>query len=111
MIACLMSFVLFSCGKSDNYTTPAEADVYKVNILATQFDPATTTMQVGYKIRWTNTDAVSHSIVSDDGTSFNSGSIPPGSSFTFTPATTGTFAYHCGDHPAVTGIVYVVAKQ
>jgi hypothetical protein len=60
LFAGIMSVMMFSCSKSDAYMAPGGGDtsnVYKVNILATQFDPATTTMQVGYKITWTNMDS------------------------------------------------------
>jgi plastocyanin len=108
LFAGLMSVMLFSCSKSNDM--PAVQDVFKVNILANQFDPGVTTMEVGYKIKWTNMDNQDHSVISDDGTSFNSGTIAPGASFTYTSVTTGTYPYHCGVHPGVTGIVYVVAK-
>jgi plastocyanin len=65
---------------------------------------------VDLKVTWTNNDTEVHSIVSDDGISFNSGNMPAGSSFSFTPTATGTFAYHCGVHPGVQGSLYVVNK-
>ncbi len=112
ILAGIMSLVMYSCSKSDVYTPSGGGDdnTYKVNILATQFDPANTTMLVGGKVIWTNTDAQVHSIVSDDGISFNSGNISTGGTFNFTPTVNGTYAYHCGVHPTVTGNLYVVNK-
>src|ERR1700712_4243720 len=101
----IMLFMIFSCSKSDSYMAPPAGDtssVQKVNIQATQFNPATVTITVGATITWTNTDTDVHSIVTDDGTSFNSGNIAPGASVSFTPATNGTYNYHCGVHPTVT---------
>jgi len=110
MLVGIMSVVMLSCSKSDP-TPPGNGDnTYKVNILATQFDPANTTMLVGGTVSWPNIDTQDHSIVSDDGTSFNSGTIPAGAVFSFTPTVNGTYAYHCGIHPTVTGNLYVVSK-
>jgi plastocyanin len=105
----IMSVMMFSCSKSDVDNPPAQ-DLYKVNILATQFDPATITMLPGEKITWTNTDGQVHSIVSDDATSFNSGDISAGGSFNFTPTVTGTYPYHCGQHPGVQGTLNVFTR-
>ena len=55
-------------------------------------------------------DTDTHSVVSDDATSFSSGNISTGGSFSFTPAAPGTFAYHCGIHAAVKRIIYVVNR-
>lgn len=103
---------MFSCSKSDVYNPPANNDTaaYKVNILANQFSPSAINMLPGAKITWTNADTETHSIVSDDATSFNSGNIAPGGSFSFTPSATGTYAYHCGVHPGVQGTIYVVTR-
>lgn len=103
---------MHSCKKSDAYN-PVVADTtadHKISIQATQFSPASLTMLMGTKVTWTNADADIHSVVSDDAVSFNSGNINPGATFSFTPATTGTYAYHCGIHPAVKGVLYVVNR-
>ena len=112
LLAGFVSFTLFSCSKSDNYVAPAVTDTagHKVNIRSMQFDPNTITLMPGARITWTNTDSVAHSVVSDDGISFNSNSISAGGTYTFTPSSLGTYAYHCGIHPAVKGIIYVVTR-
>lgn len=107
----IICVAVFGCSKSDTYNNSTDpGTLYKVSILSTQFDPASITMLVNYKLTWTNMDTDAHSIVSDDGLSFNSGPIPAGAAFSFTPSVTGTFAYHCGIHPAVQGTVNVVNK-
>lgn len=112
LLAGFMSVAMFSCSKSDDYVAPAATDTaaHKVNILSAQFDPNTVTMLPGTRIIWTNTDTTAHSVVSDDGISFNSGGINAGGTYTFTPATPGTYAYHCGIHPSVKGTIYVVTR-
>lgn len=109
----IMSVALYSCSKSNDYTPPAIGDsssVHKVNIQATQFNPANVTMVLGSTITWTNVDTDVHSIVSDDGTSYNSGNIAAGASVSLTPGANGTYNYHCGIHPTVTGVFYVVTR-
>jgi plastocyanin len=48
---------------------------------------------------WKNSSSVPHTITSDDGTTFDSGSIPPGGTFRFRFTMSGTFPYHCNYHP------------
>lgn len=114
ILAGITCVTIYSCGKSDVYKAPDNpvdtSSVYKVNVTATQFDPSGLTMLVGSKVTWTNMDTSMHSVVSDDGTSFNSGNLSAGSAFSFTPATTGMYNYHCGVHPAVKGVLYVVTR-
>lgn len=55
-------------------------------------------------------DTQPHSVVSDDGISFNSSNINAGGTFSFTPTTTGIYEYHCGLHPTVKGTIYVVIR-
>ena len=109
MTVCLSAFIS-SCSKTDDYTPPADDSTYKISIEATQFNPANLTMMQGLKVTWTNTDSQPHSVVSDDGISFNSGSLNTGESISFTPSVTGTFPYHCGIHPTVTGTLSVVTR-
>src|SRR4051794_29291723 len=66
------------------------------------YDPDTVTVAAGTTVTWTNTGAVVHAITSDDGSSFDSGSVDPRATFTFTAETPGTFAYHCMFHPWMT---------
>jgi plastocyanin len=114
ILAGTMSVMIYSCSKTDAYNPPGSgvdtSSVHKINIQASLFDPASLSMQLGTKVTWTNMDTVSHSIVADDGISFNSGNISAGGSFSFTPAASGIYDYHCGLHPTVKGTVYVVNK-
>lgn len=71
------------------------------------YDPNTVTVSVGTTATWTNTGAVAHTVTSDDGASFDSGSLDPQATFSFTAATPGTFTYHCTFHPWMTGTLSV----
>lgn len=107
----LMSLMLYSCSKSDATGNGGNTNTdHKVNIRATLFEPASITMLPTAKITWTNMDTQPHSVVSDDGISFNSGNLNAGGSFSFTPTTTGVYAYHCDLHPTVKGTIYVVIR-
>jgi plastocyanin len=73
------------------------------------YDPNTVTVGVGTTVTWTNTGAVAHTVTSDDGASFDSGSLDPQATFSFTSDTPGTFIYHCTFHPWMTGTLTVTA--
>jgi plastocyanin len=59
-------------------------------------------------VTWSNEDSVGHTVTANGG-AFGSGTIAPGTSFTRTFATAGTFAYHCSIHPSMTGTITVTA--
>jgi amicyanin len=75
------------------------------------FSPATLTIKTGTTVTWKNTTAAAHTVTSDDGKSFDSGTSNPITaqtgtfSFTFTKA--GTFAYHCAIHPFMKATIIV----
>jgi len=59
---------------------------------------------------WVNYDDATHRIESDSGL-FESGDILPGESYSFSFNTTGTFGYHDGLFPSLTGVVQVFPPQ
>jgi len=75
------------------------------------FSPASLTIKAGTTVTWKNTTAVSHTVTSDDGKSFDSGAsnpiTPQSGTFSFTFATAGTFAYHCSIHPFMKATIIV----
>jgi plastocyanin len=70
------------------------------------FDPATVTIKAGESVTWTNQDSANHTVVADNG-EFTSGDLAKGATFGFKFDTAGTYAYHCGVHPSMTGTVIV----
>ena len=111
---CLAGMAIFfmnACSKSDTngsgMMTPAAQNV---SIQSTGFQPATVTVVLGTKILWTNMDVADHTVTSDDGTSFNSGTISPNGTYTFTTVALGSYTYHCSLHPALVGTLQVVTK-
>lgn len=75
------------------------------------FSPATLTIKAGTTVTWKNTTSVGHTVTSDDGKSFDSGTTNPiaaqGGTFSFTFTTPGTFAYHCEIHPFMKATIIV----
>jgi plastocyanin len=94
--------------------TMAQNADFTVNIIETSasdpmswgFDTPDLSASAGQTIVWTNTGAQAHTITADDN-SFDSGSIDPGGTFSFSPTTPGTYAYHCTPHPWMKGTLTV----
>jgi plastocyanin len=72
------------------------------------FVPQTVTVTVGSIVTWTNRDTVSHT-VSSNSFVFDSGTLAPKASFTFTFLAPGTYKYHCNFHSFMTGTIVVVS--
>jgi plastocyanin len=73
------------------------------------YDPQDVKVPVGTTITWINTGGASHTVTAEDGTSFDSGSIVPDSTFSLTMRTAGTYPYFCSLHPWMKAMVTVVA--
>ena len=75
------------------------------------FSPASLTIKAGTTVTWKNTTAVAHTVTSDDGTSFDSGTAnlitAQSGTFSFTFSKAGTFAYHCAIHPFMKATIIV----
>jgi plastocyanin len=75
------------------------------------FSPASMTIKAGSTVTWKNMTQVPHTVTSDDGKSFDSGSANPIAAqtgmFSFTFNTPGTFAYHCSIHPYMKATIIV----
>jgi plastocyanin len=123
---------LGACGDDDGgdsvtgpTTPPPDAvQVSTVTIQGMAFDPPSITIPVNNQVEWTNKDltdpasastgtpdtsavATQHAVVSDDGTTFDSGPLDGLATFTYTFLEPGTYAYHCSIHPTMTGTVVV----
>ncbi len=107
--------ISFSCSKSSNaYMNPATTTpggstgpgANEVFIQGLAFVPASINVAAGTTITWTNKDGIAHTVTSSTNL-FNSGSLGPGKSFTFTFAAAGSFGYYCAIHPTMTATVTV----
>lgn len=79
------------------------------------YDPLELTVKVGTTVRWTNQDAIAHTVTSgasdgakgDPNGTFDSGFLNEGDSWTFTFTEVGEFPYFCTPHPWMIGKVTV----
>lgn len=77
------------------------------------FVPVTATVASGNPIRWDNPTPTHHTIthnacVDDSGPcAFDSGTMPPGDTFTLPGLPPGRYFYHCRIHPIMRGVLTV----
>jgi plastocyanin len=74
------------------------------------FDPTPVRIPVGQTITWVNNSDVIIQIVSEDNSTFDSGALAPGESFSFTPTLIGTVYYRDKLHPNVRGVLVAVGQ-
>jgi plastocyanin len=91
---------------SDQSADTAAAAQVAVSIVNFAYDPNPVTVNVGDTITWTNNDGVPHTVTANDG-SFQSGTLQPGQSFSFTFTAPGSIDYHCEFHANMSGQVVV----
>ncbi len=77
-----------------------------ISIVDFSFDPSSKTVQVGQKVKWANNGQAPHTTTSDDGT-WDSGTLQPGDTFSFTFTSAGTYSYFCSIHPSMHGTITV----
>jgi plastocyanin len=96
-----------ACGGSDEPAASADpkaAGGITVAIGDNSFTPSTIKAAVGDTVTFENGGAIAHTVTGDD---FDSGSIAPGESFTFTAEEAGTVRYLCTFHPGMQGTIEV----
>lgn len=71
------------------------------------YDPKEIRVASGTTVTFTNDGVVFHTVTSDGADRLFDLSANPGESVTHTFTEPGTFAYHCGVHPAMKGVVHV----
>ena len=94
--------------------TPAPGSTQEVLITSKSdgsfgFTPTTLENRAGTTVIWKNRSSVPHTVTSDDGTTFDSGTLAVGGTFRFTFKTAGTFSYHCNIHPHMRSVIIVVS--
>jgi plastocyanin/ribosomal protein L30/L7E len=77
----------------------------KISILTNTYSPASVTIDRGAMVTWTNTDSVTHSIVSTNVFNFISLNTAQSISRIFT--VTGTYTYHDNNNSKMTGTIIV----
>jgi plastocyanin len=82
-------------------------DVVQVKMKNILFVPDKITARVGQTIRWTNDDAVEHTVKAESGADFSSDIIEQGKTFEAKVTKAGTIAYMCTIHPSQKGTITV----
>jgi len=77
-----------------------------VRIIDFAFLPSSLSVRVGERVTWINRGMATHTVTANGGL-FNSGSLRPNQSFSFTFVSQGTYAYHCQIHMSMTGTITV----
>lgn len=74
------------------------------------FSPTSMTIKAGTTVTWTNMTQAPHTVTSDDGKSFDSGTsnpVNPQGTYSFKFTTPGTYHYHCQFHPFMKATIIV----
>jgi plastocyanin len=103
------TLLIVSCYKSKSSYNSAPG-TSKITITSSAYSPASLTVVSGSTVMWTNSDNTVHTVTTEDGT-LNSGDIAPGSSYSKTFMSAGTFNYHDAHNTAITGVVVVSASS
>jgi plastocyanin len=83
----------------------AEAREHTIVIEGMQFKPAALTVRRGDRVVWRNKDIVPHTATAAQ--VFDSRTIEPGASWTYTAGKAGTLSYVCTFHPGMKGTLTV----
>jgi plastocyanin len=97
-----------SCYKSStvNQMPAPPAASNSVDIGDDFFNPSSLAVTAGTTVTWTNRGSRGHTVTGDQG-AFDSGTLNPGGTFSFTFKDKGTFNYHCGFHSGMTAKIVV----
>jgi plastocyanin len=99
---------LAACGGSDDEpAAPAAAEATgaaAVQVGDNTFTPAKIEVATGETVSFENSGAIAHTVTGDG---FDSGSMAPGDTFTFTADKAGTVSYVCTFHPGMQGTIEV----
>lgn len=126
ILCAAVSLSLYGCGDNPSATNDnggnnnggtENPSANEVGMSSQSFTPSSIEVEVGTTVTWTNGSSVSHTVTSGtngehDG-KFDSGSIPPSGTFTFTFDEVGTYPYYCIPHlsSGMTGTVTVVESS
>lgn len=102
ILSAMIFLIGFYCSKGGGYSNSGgsggNGNPNGISMINMTFSPASKTVTKGTVVTWTNNDGYSHTVTSNDSTSFNSGIVTAGSTFSYTANVVGTFNYHCMIH-------------
>jgi plastocyanin len=110
--------VLMACGGSSDTTSPPPSNpggggggnpvvTTAVDMKSNAFTPAAIKVAPSATVNFTNSDGYAHNILFDASAITDEAAFSSGTKSIAMPATPGTYAYHCGLHPGMTGTVQV----
>jgi plastocyanin len=105
--ALVVSLVLLVSASRDVLAVDAQVIIIEPgDVISWRYDPATLTVSTGTTVTWVNQGATAVTVTSPDGL-FDSESLGPGASFSYTFDTPGTFRYFCVPYPHMKGEIVV----
>ena len=109
--ACLLLLALAACGAATAGPTPRPNEVQVIEPVGKEaqwtYAPNELRVSAGTTVRFVNMGKEFHTVTSnDEGRPFDVG-LDSGKSATITFDKVGVFAYHCGVHPQMKGVVRV----
>ena len=84
----------------------ARAETHTVVIQFFQFKPQTLEIKAGDQVQWVNHDMLEHTATASNN-AFDSKTIRPGGTWTWTAKAPGEYAYTCAFHPSMKGVIKV----
>jgi plastocyanin len=94
-------------GDDSGATTTARTGDAKVSVQDNAFKPSVVKIAVGDTVTFTNDGAIPHTVTATDGAKFDSGTLAPGATFSFTADRAGTVKYVCTFHAGMQGTIEV----
>lgn len=85
---------------------PGRNTIARASMREMTFRPMRIEVAAGATVVWTNSDAMVHTVTSDDGR-WSSGAIEPGATWRRRFDRPGTYSFHCTPHPFMKGVVVV----
>jgi plastocyanin len=106
MCAALAVALLGAASPSSSPAAAPSTPPIVVHIKNFSYVPQTLTIHPGQTVEWINDDEAPHSATADD-TSFDSGDLDQGQSWSFTFVNVGKYAYYCDEHAFMKGAIVV----
>jgi plastocyanin len=112
LIPVVVLLIAVGCAAGAPPVAPAEATASKsgatvrVTMRHNRFRPRRIVVGLGQTVRWTNRDAVAHTVASAD-LKLSSEAIRAGERFSYRPRRRGRFDYYCTIHANQTGVLVV----
>jgi plastocyanin len=107
--ALVLVLVVFAGLTSDVLAADTQVSIVQPSdTMSLRYDPTTLNVAVGSTVTWVNNGATAVTVTSPDGL-FDSESIAPGGSFSYTFDTPGTYRYFCVPFPHMKGVIVVTS--